>query len=106
MIGLLFLGVLAGLVLLIPLMILGAVLRLVLGIAFLPIRLAGFAVKLTFGLVLGLVGAVVGLALLLAGLLALGAVVLVPLLPFLAIAGGIWLVWRIVRRPRLAHPAV
>ncbi|HZT10854.1 MAG TPA: hypothetical protein VFB09_07460, partial [Actinomycetota bacterium] len=54
--------------------------------------------KLTFGLVFGLVGLVVGAIGLAIAFVVFGAILLVPLLPFLLLAGAIWLVWRLTRR--------
>ena len=86
---LLILGLLVGCLIVVPLLILGLVLRLAIGLVLLPLKLAGFAIRLTLGVVIGLVGLIVA-----------GAVLLIPLLPILAVVGGIWLIFRLSRR----HP--
>jgi hypothetical protein len=98
MVGLLLLVLFVGFLLLIPLMIVGLALRLLFGIVLLPFKLAGLAIKLTFGLVAGVVALVVGLAVVVAAVLAVGAVLLIPLIPVLLAAGGLWLIWRLARR--------
>jgi hypothetical protein len=91
---LLTLALLVILPLALPLLLIGMVLKLVL----LPLKIVGFAVRLVFKVLFG----VFGLAFV---LLAVGAfVVLLPLLPLLFIAAGIWLVARAVR-PRPAMVA-
>jgi len=88
---LLILGLIVGSLIVVPLLILGLVLRLVVGLVLLPFQIAGFAIRLTLGFVLGLVGLILA-----------GAVLLIPLLPVLALLGGIWLIFRLSRR----HPQV
>lgn len=95
---------LLGLVFVVPLMLVGLLLRLVFAVVFLPLRLTGLALKLTFGLVFGLVGLIVGAAALAIALVVFGAILLVPLLPFLLLAGGVWLIWRLTRRNRKLQP--
>ena len=92
---------LLAMILLVPLMVVGFLLRVVFAVVLLPIRLAGLALKLTFGLVFGLVGLVVGAIALAIAFVVFGAILLVPLLPFLLLAGGIWLVWRLTHRRKL-----
>lgn len=99
MFGLLLLVVFVGLVLLVPLMIVALALRIALGILLLPFKLAGLALKFTFGLLAGIVGVGLCAAALVAVLVVAGAVLLIPFLPLLFVAGGIWLIWRIARRP-------
>ena len=94
MFGLLFLGLLLA----VPILLLGVMLRLVFAIAFLPLRLAGLALKLTFGLAFGVVGLVLGLVALVVGCVVMGAVLLIPLLPVLLLAAFVWLVYRLTRR--------
>ena len=89
MLFLLILGLLVGFLIVVPLLILGLVLRLVIGLVLLPFQLAGFAIRLALGLVFGLVGLVLA-----------GAVLLIPLLPVVALIGAIWLLVRLTRR----HP--
>ena len=98
MLGVLLLVAFVGCLLLIPLLILGLALRLLVGIVVLPFKLAGFALKLTFGFVAALVALVLGVAVAVAAVLAVGAVLLIPLIPVLLAAGGIWLLWRLARR--------
>jgi hypothetical protein len=86
---LLILGLLLGCVIIVPLLLLGLVLRLVIGLVLLPFQIAGFAIRLTFGLVAAVVALIVA-----------GAVLLIPLLPILALVGGLWLIFRLSRR----HP--
>jgi len=88
MLFLVFLGLLVGCLIVVPLLLVGLVLRLVIGLVLLPFLIAGFAIRLTFGLVAGLVGLILG-----------GAVLLIPLLPIIALVGGIWLIFRLSRRP-------
>jgi hypothetical protein len=87
---LVLLGVLAASVIVVPLLLVGLVLRLAFGLALLPFRLAGLAVRLVVGLFLGLVGLILA-----------GAVILIPLLPVIALVFGVWLIVRLSRR----HPA-
>jgi hypothetical protein len=87
---LLILCLLVGCLILVPLLILGFLLRLVIGLVLLPFQLAGFAIRLGLGLAVGLVGLILG-----------GAVLLIPLLPIVFLVGGIWLIVRLSRR----HPA-
>jgi len=87
---LLILCLFVGCLILVPLLILGFVLRLVIGLVLLPFQLAGLAIRLGLGLVVGLVGLILA-----------GAVLLIPLLPIVLLVGGIWLIVRLSRR----HPA-
>jgi hypothetical protein len=97
----LLMALFVGFLLLLPLMIVGLLLRLIFGLAVLPLKLAGFVIKLTFGLVAGLVGLVVGLALLAVFVVTAGAFLLIPLLPIVLIGGAAWIAWRILRpKPR------
>lgn len=89
---LLLLGLLVGCLIVVPLLILGLVLRLVIGLLLLPFQIAGLAIRLTLGLVFALVGVILA-----------GAVLLIPLLPIIALVGGIWLIFRLSRRHRPAH---
>jgi hypothetical protein len=77
-----------------PFLLIGLVLRLV----FLPLKLLSFAVRVVFkvvGLAAAIVFAVLGVGL---GLLVVAAFAIVlPLLPLLLIAAGIWLVARAIR---------
>ena len=105
MFGLLLLAAFLGFILLIPLMILGFVLRLVFAIVLLPLKLAGLALKLTFGLVAGLIGVVVGGIALFVTCLILGTVLLIPLLPAVFAVAAIWLIWRLARRKPQVVPS-
>ena len=91
---LVILGLLVGCLIVIPLMLVGLVLRLILGLVLLPFQIAGFAIRLTLGLIAALVG-----------LLLVGAVLLIPLLPIIALIGGIWLIFRLSRRHQPARLA-
>jgi hypothetical protein len=84
---LLILGLIVGCLIVVPLLLIGLVLRLVLGLVLLPFQIAGFAIRLTLGLVVALVGVILA-----------GAVLLIPLLPIIALVGGIWLIFRLSRR--------
>jgi len=88
---LLILCLLVGSLILVPLLILGLVLRLALGLVLIPFKVAGLAIRLVLGLAFGVVGLV----------LAGTAVLLIPLLPILFLAGGVWLIVRLSR----PHPA-
>jgi hypothetical protein len=91
---LVILGLLVGCLIIVPLMLVGLVLRLILGLVLLPFQIAGFAIRLTLGLIAALVG-----------LLLAGAVLLIPLLPIIALIGGIWLIFRLSRRHQPARLA-
>ena len=74
-------------------------LKLVLGLIFLPFKLLGVIFRVVFGLTFGLVGLVFrilfsGVGLLLGLLLAVGVALMVPLLPFLLVGVGLWLLLR------------
>lgn len=102
MIGtLLLLVIVAGAVVLIPLLALRIAFGLAWTILLLPFKLLGVAVKLLlglFGLVFKLVFGAFGLVL---GLLAVVvALVFAPLLPLLLLLGGLWLLARLIRGPR------
>ena len=87
---LLILFLFVGCLILVPLLIVGIVLRLLIGLVLLPLQLAGFAIRLGLGLAVGLIGLILA-----------GAVLLIPLLPIVFLVGGIWLIVRLSRR----HPA-
>ena len=70
-----------GLVIFLPILFVFVVLRVVLG-------LVGAVAKLTIGLVIGIVALVAAIL----------AVVLVPLLPIVIVAGGTWILLRLLRR--------
>jgi hypothetical protein len=90
---LVILALFVGSLILVPLIIVGLVLRLVLGLVLLPFRIAGFAIRLGLGVAFGLIG-----------MLLAGTVLLIPLLPVLAVALGIWLIVRLGRRrPAAPH---
>ena len=90
MIALFLLGLFVAFLVVVPLLLVGLAVRLVIGLALLPFRIAGLAIRLTLGLVVGLVGLILA-----------GAMLLIPLLPIIALVGGIWLIFRLSRR----HPA-
>ena len=90
--ALLILGLLVGFLLVIPLLILGFLLRLLIGLILLPLKIAGFAIRLGVGLALGLLA-----------LIAAGAVLLIPLLPIVFLIGGVWLIFRLSRRQPAAR---
>jgi hypothetical protein len=103
--SLLFAAVLCGGVLLGGLMLAAGVVRGVFWLLLLPLKALGLVLFLPFlllrGLIVGLSLATVGLVLGVIGVvlaLALAAAVLVPLLPFLLVAGLVWAVVRSGRR--------
>jgi hypothetical protein len=98
MVVLLTLALVVAFLLVIPLLLIGLALKLVIGLVLLPFRLAGFAIRVAFGLVFGLIFGLVGL-------IFAGAVLLIPLLPIIALVAGIWLIVRMTRR-RPAAPLV
>ena len=88
MFALVLLGLAVGFVVFLPVLLVLVVLRVALGLVLLPLKIVGAVAKLTIGLLLGilaLVAAVLGL-------------VLVPLLPILIVAGGTWILLRLLRR--------
>ena len=87
---LLILCLFVGCLILLPLFLVGILLRLLIGLVLLPLQLAGFAIRLGLGLAVGLIGLILA-----------GAVLLIPLLPIVFLVGGIWLIVRLSRR----HPA-
>lgn len=89
---LLILGLFVGCLIVVPVLLVGLVLRLILGLVLLPFQIAGFAIRLTLGLIAGLVGLILA-----------GAVLLIPLLTILALIGGVWLVFRLTRRQQPAR---
>jgi hypothetical protein len=98
-VGLFFL---VGFFVVLPLVALGLLLRVVVGLVLLPFKLVG----MVFGLVFGIAGAVFGLAIaaitVVVTLLALGTVLLIPLLPILLVVAGLYLLFRMTRpRPQL-----
>ena len=95
---LLILALFVGCLIVVPLLLVGLALRLAIGLVFLPFRIAGLAIRLALGLVFGLVLGLVGLLL-------VGTVLLIPLLPIVALVGGIWLIVRLARRPAAAQLA-
>jgi hypothetical protein len=91
---LLILALFVGCLILVPLLIVGFVLRLLIGLILLPFQIAGFAIRIGIGLAAGLVGLILA-----------GAVLLIPLLPIVLLVGGIWLIFRLSRRHPVAHLA-
>lgn len=92
---LLILCLLVGFLILVPLLILSFVLRLLVGLVLIPFQLVGFAIRLGLGLAVGLVGLILA-----------GTVLLIPLLPIVVLAVGIWLIIRLSRRqPASSLPA-
>lgn len=91
MIALLLLLAFVGFLIVLPLLLVGFLIRLAFGLVIIPLKLAGFAVRLTLGFVFGLVG-----------LILLGTVVLIPLLPFLGVAFVVWMLVKLLTRHRAA----
>jgi hypothetical protein len=84
-----------GFLVILPLILL----KLVLGLIFLPFRLLGLVFRVVFGVTFGVVGLVFRLlfsaaGLVLALLVIVGVALLVPLLPFFLIGVGLWLLLR------------
>ena len=79
--------------------------KLVLGLIFLPFKLLGVVFRVVFGVTFGVVGLVFrllfsGVGLVLAVLVVFGLALLVPLIPIVLIGVGIWLLVRSTsRRP-------
>ena len=92
---LLILCLLVGGLILIPLLIVGLLIKLVFGLVLLPLRLAGLAIRLGLALGFGLVGLI----------LAATAVLLIPLLPIIFLVGAIWLILNLGRRLGAARVA-
>jgi len=95
---LLFLVLAFGLLVMVPLMLVSAILKVAVGLVLLPLRLLGGALHLVFGLVGGVFKLLFGAA----GLLALvvgGFVLLValPLLPLLFLGAVVWAILRLFR---------
>ncbi len=91
---LMVLFLLVGCLIVVPLILVGLVLRVVIGLALLPFKIAGLAIRLTAGLVIGLIGLILA-----------GAMLLIPLLPIVAVICGIWLIVRLSRRQPAARLA-
>jgi hypothetical protein len=89
MLALLILLLFVGFLIVVPLLLVGLILRLVVGLVLIPLKIAGFAVRLSLGLAAGLVGLILA-----------GTVLLIPLLPVLLLAFFVWMIVRLVRR----HP--
>ena len=87
MIALFLVGLFVAFLIVVPLLLLGLALRLAIALALLPFRIAGLAIRLTLGLVVGLVGLILA-----------GTVLLIPLLPVIALGCAIWLIFRLSRR--------
>jgi hypothetical protein len=84
-----------GFLVILPLILL----KVVLGLIFLPFRLLGLVFRIVFGVTFGVVGLVFRLlfsaaGLVLALLVVVGVALLVPLLPVLLIGVGLWLLLR------------
>jgi hypothetical protein len=84
-----------GFLVILPLILL----KLVLGLIFLPFRLLGLVFRVVFGVTFGVVGLVFRIlfsaaGLVLALLVIVGVALLVPLLPFFLIGVGLWLLLR------------
>ena len=77
--------------------------KLVLGLIFLPFKLLGVVFRVVFGVTFGVAGLVFrllfsGVGLILALLVAVGVALLVPLVPFVLIGVGLWLLVRSTAR--------
>lgn len=95
------LAVAFGFVVLLPLLLVTTVLRVALGLVFLPFKLLGGVFRLGFGLFGGLLKVGFGAAGLLAFVVgALFCVVLLPLLPFLIVGAMVWAFFSLLAGPR------
>jgi len=92
---LLMLALVAFCLIVVPLLLVALAIKLAIGLLFLPFRIAGFVFRIASGLVVGIVFGLVGL-------LVAGVVLLIPLLPIIAVVGGIWLIVRMSRRRQAA----
>jgi hypothetical protein len=96
MAALLILLVFFGFLIVLPLLLVGFLVRVLVGLALIPLKLVGFALRLSLGLAFGLVALVLA-----------GTLLLLPLLPFVALAFVVWMIIRLMRRQpaaRLSHP--
>jgi len=102
MLALLAMALMVAALLALPLIIL----RLAIGLVFLPFKLLGVVLRIAFGVV-GLVFKVLfsGVGLVISLLAAVFCLVLLPLLPFALVGLGIWLVLRQGRPRRALHLA-
>jgi len=79
--------------------------KLVLGLIFLPFKLLGLVFRVVFGVTFGVLGLVFrvlfsGVGLVLALLVAVGVALLVPMIPIILVGVGLWLLVRsTTRRP-------
>jgi hypothetical protein len=76
-----------GFLVMLPIVLVGAALKLVLALVVLPFKIVGVALKLFFGVIAAVVSTVSALGIVLIGLLFLIAL---PLLPLLLLAGFVW----------------
>ncbi|MFI5183140.1 MAG: hypothetical protein ACHQNV_01985 [Vicinamibacteria bacterium] len=103
MAALLFMFMVFGLVVMLPLLVVSVALRVAVGLALLPFKLLGGLLRLGFGVIGGLLRLAFGAVGFLA--LALGVVfcvVLLPLLPFLIVGGLLFAIVRLAAGP--SHP--
>jgi hypothetical protein len=80
-----------GFLILLPLMIVGAIVKLLVALVLLPLKLLGAALKLVLGLVAAVVSTVGAIGFALGALLLLVAL---PLLPLLLVGGFVWAVFK------------
>jgi hypothetical protein len=81
------LALLVGFLVMLPLLIVGAAIKLLLALLLLPLKVLGLLLKLVLGLVAAVVSTVGAVGFLLVGLLLLVAL---PLLPLLLLGGFVW----------------
>jgi hypothetical protein len=103
MLGLLTLAVVVLMILALPLLLLRLAFKLVFALVFLPFKLLGLVLKIAFGVV-GLVFRVLfsGVGLVFGLLAAVFFLVMIPLLPFVLLGLGLWLLLREARPSRRA----
>jgi hypothetical protein len=89
--ALISLALCVGFFVMLPIVLVGAALKLVLALVVLPFKILGVALKLVFGAIAAVISTVSALGILLIGLLFLIAL---PLLPLLLLAGFVWALFK------------
>src|SRR5262245_22176251 len=91
-VGLIFL---IGFFVVVPLIVLGLLLRLVVGLALLPFKILAAGVGLVFGIVGAVFGLLVAAFVIVVTMVAVGLMFAIPLLPILLIAAAFYLLFRL-----------
>src|SRR6185436_18259710 len=97
---------LVGSFVVLPLIFLGVLLRLVVGIALLPFKILAAAVGLAFGVAGAIFGLIVAAFAIVIALLVVGLVVAIPFLPILLIGAAVYLLFRLTRPRVTLRPSV